>query len=55
MPFDLIPTEFANAYNLHQKQKGGYIYMEIQKGMYGLPRVSILAKKLLKECLGRVG
>jgi hypothetical protein len=54
MPFDLIPPKFADAYDLHQNQKGGYIYMEIRKGIYGLPQAGILANKLLKERLGRV-
>ena len=55
MPFELSPREFVDAYNLHDKVKDGFIYMEIQKGMYGLPRAGILANKLLKERLGKKG
>ncbi len=35
----------------------GYVYCEIQKGMYGLPQVgiSIIAQELLKERLARYG
>jgi hypothetical protein len=29
----------------------GYIYCEIQKGMYGLPQAGIIAQQLLKKCL----
>ncbi|KAL7545763.1 hypothetical protein ACHAWF_009116 [Thalassiosira exigua] len=31
--------------------KNGYIYMEISKGMYGLPQAGVWANKLLKERL----
>lgn len=55
MPIDLIPDDFAAAYDLKAKAKGGYVYMEIQKGMYGLPQAGILANKLLKERLGKFG
>jgi hypothetical protein len=33
----------------------GYIYCEIQKGMYGLPQAGIIAQQLLKERLGKDG
>ena len=55
MHIDLIPPEFADAYNLHDKVKDGYVYMEIRKGMYGLPQAGILANKLLKERLAPKG
>ena len=42
-------------HNLYDKVKGGYIYMEIQMGMYGLPQSGILANKLLKERLAEHG
>jgi hypothetical protein len=29
----------------------GYIFCEIQKGMYGLPQAGIIAQQLLKKCL----
>jgi len=38
-------------YNLYEKSKEGFIYMEIMQGMYGLPQASILANKLLKKRL----
>ncbi len=55
MSIDLIPQEFRDAYDLDAKQKGGFVYMEIQKGMYGLPQAGILANKLLKERLKKKG
>ena len=55
IPVSVIPPEFMDLYNLHDKVKGGYIYMEIQMGMYGLPQSGILANKLLKERLAEHG
>ena len=55
MKLDLIPQEFRNEYNLDAKAKDGYVFMEIQKGMYGLPQAGILANKLLKKRLAKKG
>ena len=38
-----------------RKAKNGFVYMEIQKGMYGLPQAGILANKLLEERLAKHG
>ena len=35
--------------------KTGYIYMEIQQGMYGLPQAGILADKLIRKRLASHG
>ena len=51
MPIKLIPQEFIDLYDLNTKVKNGYVYIEIQKGMYGLPQAGILANKLLKTRL----
>ena len=51
MPVNLIPPKFIELNNLSSKIKNGYIYMEIMRGMYGLPQSGILANKLLKERL----
>ena len=42
MPIKLIPQEFIEMYDLTAKVKNGYVYIEIQKGMYGLPQAGIL-------------
>ncbi len=43
-------------YNLRDKATpDGYIYSEIQKGMYGLPQASIIAQQLLEEHLQKHG
>ena len=53
MPLALIPEEFQEAYGLKSKAKNGFVYMEILKGMYGLPQAGILANKLLKRRLAK--
>ncbi len=44
----LLPDNMNKHYQLQEKVLESYIYMEIRKGMYGLPQVGILANKLLK-------
>jgi hypothetical protein len=51
MPLDLFPDNIVDHNNLRQKAKNGFVYMEIQKGKYGLPQAGILANKLLKKRL----
>ncbi len=55
MPIALIPEEFIKFYNVTGKVKNGYVYMEIQCGMYGVQQSRILANKLLKERLEKHG
>ena len=33
----------------------GWVYLEVRKGMYGLPQASILAQRLSKERLNKKG
>jgi hypothetical protein len=51
IPARTIPDAFIEAYNLRPKIFNDYIYMEIRKGMYGLPQSGILANKLLRKRL----
>jgi hypothetical protein len=48
MPIALLPTDIIEHYNLLEKAIDGYVYMEIRKGMYGLPQAGVLVNKLLK-------
>jgi hypothetical protein len=49
---DDIPNEIIVEYNLCDKvSNDGHIYVEIQKGMYGLPQAGILAQELLEKQL----
>jgi hypothetical protein len=55
MPIALFPTDIIEHYRLNEKVLGGCVYMEIQKGMFGLPQAGVFANKLLKERLARHG
>ena len=52
---NLVPDEFKDLYNLHDKLYNGFIYMEIRRECYGLPQAEILANKLLKKRLAKHG
>jgi hypothetical protein len=55
MLLSLFPQDIINHYGLLDKALKGYIYMEMCKGMYGLPQAGILANKLLKMRLAKHG
>jgi len=55
MPLTLFPADIIEYYKLMDKALDGYVYMEIQKGMYGLPQAGVQANKLLKERLAQHG
>jgi hypothetical protein len=51
-----MPDDVIEHYKLRDKATpNGYIYCEIQKGMYGLPLAGIIAQQLLKESLQKHG
>ena len=51
-----IPEEVIEHYNLRDiVTEDGYVYCEIQKGMYGLPQAGIIAQELLQERLTQFG
>ncbi len=51
-----MPEDIIEHYNLRDKATpDGYIYCEIQKGMYGLPQAGIIAQQLLDERLQKHG
>jgi len=51
-----MPKDVIAHYKLNKiETPEGYIYCEIQKGMYGLPQAVILAQQLLEECLEKDG
>ena len=53
---DDIPDKIIAEYNLQEKvTPDGYVYVEIQKGMYGLPQAGILAQQLLEQRLNAHG
>ena len=52
---NLIPPRFTEIHGLDQKIYRGHLYMEIQRGMYGLSHAEKLANVMLKETLAKCG
>ena len=51
-----IPEELTKHYDLATKVKNdGYVYIEIRRGMYGLPQSGLLAQQLLVKRLNAEG
>jgi hypothetical protein len=44
----IIPDEIITKYNLRAISVGGWVYLEIRKGVYGLKQASFLANQLLQ-------
>ena len=55
LPIALLPQEIIDQYHLQDKVHNGYVYVEIRKGMYGLPQAGIIANKKLKLHLAKHG
>ena len=55
MPLALFPEHTVAQYDLQRKAKGGYVYVEIRRAIYGLPQAGALANKLLKKRLAPFG
>jgi hypothetical protein len=55
MPLSLFLQDIIDHYGLLDKALNGYVYMEICKGIFGLPQAGILANKLLKKRLAKHG
>jgi hypothetical protein len=51
IPIHMIPDEIMDQYNLHDLVENGYVYVEIRKGMYGLPQAGKLANDRLTKFL----
>ena len=53
---DYMLDEIIKQYILHEKIKtDGYTFVEVCKGMYGLPQAGILAQQSLKQQLNKHG
>jgi hypothetical protein len=50
-----LPQETIEQYDLNELAQDGKVYIEIQKGMYGLPQAGILANELLQRNLAKDG
>jgi hypothetical protein len=47
IPIKLTPQEIIEDYNLLSLVSDGHLYIEVHKGMFGLPQAGILANQLL--------
>jgi hypothetical protein len=50
-----LPQETIDKYDLIELAQDGKVYIEIQKGMYGLPQAGILVNELLQRNLAKDG
>ena len=55
IPLTMFPEHVAQQYQLREKEKNGFIYVEIRKAIYGLPQAGVLSNKLLKKRLAPAG
>ena len=55
LPINQIPQEIIDHYNLHNIVHKGKVYVEICRGMYGLPKAGLLAKQQHIHFLGSYG
>eukprot|EP00956_Cyclotella_meneghiniana_P037905 scaffold146503_cov46-Cyclotella_meneghiniana.AAC.1 len=51
-----IPEEIINEYRLRKIVNAkGFVFVEVTKGMYGLPQAGLLANELLEKRLNKNG
>ena len=52
---EIIPEEIREQYNLKDVVADGWVYIEIHKGMYGLPQAGLLLNIKLRKHLATHG
>jgi hypothetical protein len=55
LPLSIIPDEIITKYNSREISVGGWVYLEIRKGMNGLKQAGILVNQLLQQILAPYG
>ena len=55
IPYHIIPDEIKKKYGLDKLVKDGWIFVRIERGMYGLPQAGLLANNLLAKRLSKAG
>jgi hypothetical protein len=55
MPLDLFPVWIQEQYNLQRLAHNGYVHLEMQQAVWGLPQAGILANKHLRWTLAPFG
>ena len=53
--FSDIPQDFVDEYNLLAFVRYGWVYFQINRGVYGLPQSSIISNNLLEKRLAEYG
>jgi hypothetical protein len=51
LPMAILPQEIVEAYNLNDIAHNGNTYVEIRRGMSGLPQAGVIANQLLTKRL----
>ena len=54
-PIKLIQNEIREEYKISEFENDGYVYVQINKGMYGLAQAGLLANELLSKRLVKHG
>jgi hypothetical protein len=55
LPLRILPQEIVDQYELLPPVNDGWIYVEIRKGMYGLPQAGTIANQRLEKHLAKYG
>ena len=55
MILKVFPNDIIYQYNLNEKKRNGFIYLEIRRIVYGLPQAWRLENKYLKKNLATSG
>ena len=55
MILKVFPNDIIYQYNLNEKKRNGFIYLEIRRIVYGLPQAWRLKNKYLKKNLATSG
>ena len=55
LPLDITPEEIIQQYNLRNLIHKGFVFMDIQKGKYGLPQAGKISNDKLKLHLAKFG
>ena len=51
-----LPNSVVQHYNLEDKAtRDGYMYVDIKRGMYGLPQAGLIAQQLIEKQLNKKG
>ena len=55
MTVDIFPLHVRTQYDLDRHAKNSFVYLEIRRAIYGLPKSGALTNKLLQKCLAPHG